>query len=40
MKNNVYSLREGPCLEEVRTKERADRKERAKAKAKAKPTTS
>ena len=40
MKNNVYSLREDPCFEEIRSKARADRKERAKAKAKAKSTTS
>ena len=40
MKNNVYSLREDPRLEEIRTKARADRKERAKAKAKAKSTSS
>jgi hypothetical protein len=38
MKNNVYSLREDPRLEEIRTKATADRK-RAKAKAKAKSTT-
>ena len=40
MKNNTYSLREDPRLEEIRTKARADRKERAKAKAKAKSTPS
>ena len=40
MKNNVYSLCEDPRLEKIRTKARADRKERAKAKAKAKSTTS
>ena len=36
MKNNVYSLREDPRLEEIRYKARADKKERAKSKAKAK----
>ena len=40
MKNNTYSLREDPRLEEIRTKARADSKERAKAKAKAKSTPS
>ena len=40
MKDNVYSLREDPRLEEIRNKARAGKKERAKAKAKAKTTTS
>ena len=40
MKNNVFSLREDPHFEEIRTKARADSRERAKAKAKAKSTTS
>ena len=39
MKNNVYSLREDPRLEEIRNKARADKKERAKSKAKAKAST-
>ena len=39
MKNNVYSLREDPRLEEIRNKARADKKERAKSKGKAKATT-
>ena len=39
MKNNVYSLRENPRLEEIRNKARADKKERAKSKGKAKATT-
>ena len=39
MKNNVYSLREDPRLEEIRNKARADKKERAKSKGKTKATT-
>ena len=39
MKNNVYSLREDPRLEEIRNKARAGKKERAKGKAMAKAST-
>ena len=39
MKNNVYSLRGDPRLEEFWNKARADKKKRAKAKANAKTTT-
>ena len=38
MKDNVYSLREHPRLEEIRSKARADKKERANNKAKTSTT--
>ena len=36
LKNNVYSLREDPRLEDISNQTRADKKERTKSKAKAK----